>query len=248
MRKLHFKHVIALAIFAMSFQSPAGSVGGTGGSTEVTQLLNNLELVQNTINTTKTVMQEIRQVEILVQQAKSISIDDLKNIGRDAAIDAVGLTGFKNSVTTLMGDLQNSKQAAENIFRDMSLKGLTPTQYVDQIARNHGKARQNIQSLLQDVNQSISSVGDTYKQVQAYQDRIPATEGVQQSMQLLNSQINTMLVQNAKMQQSVAANLNSTAAVEAQKNVNKEASDDAYARFVDQRRRDADTFKNSLSH
>ncbi|WP_075359009.1 hypothetical protein [Caballeronia sordidicola] len=57
------KHIVTACMFTLMLgQAKAGTVAGTGGSTEVTQLMNNTELVQNTY-------QQAQQLQLQIQSA-----------------------------------------------------------------------------------------------------------------------------------------------------------------------------------
>ena len=50
----------------------AGSVAGNGGSTEVTQILNNVELIQQSAQMYQEVQQTLMQVQMAQQQLKNL--------------------------------------------------------------------------------------------------------------------------------------------------------------------------------
>ena len=56
------KKLLSIILLATSLPTLAGSVGGTGGSTEVTQILNNTELLAQTA-------QQAKMVQIQLQAA-----------------------------------------------------------------------------------------------------------------------------------------------------------------------------------
>ena len=80
------RNCLCVALLAFLFQMPAwaGSVAGTGGATEITQLLNNGQLVESVAKQAEQVANQIRQITEAVDR-KILMIQNLKNLPLAAA-------------------------------------------------------------------------------------------------------------------------------------------------------------------
>lgn len=63
---------VAGAVASLSLPAHAGSVAGTGGATEVTQIMNNVELLQQSSQMYQQVQNTIQQVQMAQQQLKNL--------------------------------------------------------------------------------------------------------------------------------------------------------------------------------
>src|ERR1700747_3687189 len=68
MRNVFTKTAVCLAIALQPFAGFAGSVAGTGGATEVTQLLNNAQLIQVQADGAITAAKQIQAYIVQIQQ------------------------------------------------------------------------------------------------------------------------------------------------------------------------------------
>lgn len=119
------------------------------------------------------------------------------------------LQKFIGALTNLAKDGDKLRSAQNARLIDINQSGLTFEEYVqrekDLVAAGNSQRRQLIAheiALMENVNTDA-------KFVQDLQDKIPAAVGANESLHLLNTQINRMVAQNATMIHALAAN-NST--------------------------------------
>jgi len=204
----------AVALFGLSATMiNAGTVAGNGGSTELTQLVNEGQLMATNVNTAQSAIQTINQYELMVREAMQLNPALLSTLAPNTAKDIQAAESYKSEVTQLVGNLNQAKANTQDLFTDMSLKGLTPQQYVQQAITNANGMQSHVESMLSNIKTSMDGVSDTYGKVQGYESQIPQVAGTQGSLQLLNSQMDTLLTQNARLQQTIATDEESTAAV-----------------------------------
>ena len=68
---IHAATALALSV-AVAFPASAGSVAGTGGATEVTQILNNVELVSQSAQLVQQVNYTLQQVQMMQRQLQNL--------------------------------------------------------------------------------------------------------------------------------------------------------------------------------
>jgi P-type conjugative transfer protein TrbJ len=116
-RKMKTKALIALSFLGFSSLSLAGSVAGTGGSTEVTQLLNNAQLIEQT-------KKMAEQAQTLSNQLdkQSRMVDDMKRNGKALSRQEWGKTSEdlrKLAAIARQGEaIAYSSSNMDAIFRD----------------------------------------------------------------------------------------------------------------------------------
>ncbi|MDN0082488.1 hypothetical protein QU487_06925 [Crenobacter sp. SG2305] len=250
-----------LAIWAMLFLaagSPLNFAGAIIGATEPTQLMNNIELMNVNLNTLETVSEEIKQNVTLanqyatqtqqymtqLKQLQNYVPDDIMATYRSAVQLQQNYNDLNGAVSQLYGSIQDSKTASQNIFRDMSLQGLTPQQYLDKIKSNTDHTRDNVTGMLGAMSRSLQTVQSSYDQVKQFQAKIPATEGLHQSMQLMNSQMNAMLVQQGQFIDVSMAALQKNINDQSQKIADEDQAQAAAQAWLDNKTDFAKSFKS----
>ena len=77
------RFIALLGVLLFSLDSHSGSVAGFGGSTEFTQILNNVELIQVAKTELESLKQQIRQYQILMRNMKRLPEDVKRQVERD---------------------------------------------------------------------------------------------------------------------------------------------------------------------
>lgn len=231
--KSKIRALVGLAIAGLSGLAYGGAVIG---ATEITQFMNNLELLDVNMNTSESVIQQANAYYLQEQQYET-QLKQLSNLAgaketlRDAKDLAQKFKKVGDEAKDLYGDLKNAKTSAENIFRDMSLKGLTEKEYIEAIRKNTGRARDTVKTLLTEYNNNMKEIEESYEKVLSAADKIPGTEGIHQSTQLLNSQVNTLLTQNAQFMRTAMAQLKLSAEEQSSKVAREELEADNLEKF-----------------
>lgn len=199
--------VVLGALLAASLAQAGG--GGVGGATEFTQLMNNAELVGVAGSTATTAEQAIAQLieqrkMALMQQLNLKALDQIPSNLLDSNFGIGALTNYRNALTQLRGSLAQETQALNQRFVEARLSGKTWDQYSQGVLQD---ARNGNQSAIQRINYEsslLAQVNNDYKFAREAEAKIGNVEGAQQSLQLLNSHMNRIVVQNGKMLEVMA--------------------------------------------
>lgn len=215
-------------IFFLTTTAHAGGGGAmTGGATLPEQLIQsgimNNQLgkqAQMVIQQATMIQKQIEQKNELLLLNRSLDPAVLNNMLNQNNRDIGSLQTYTGALVTLSDDSSRLREAAANRAIDINNSELTYAEYEQQerelIAAGDRQRRQLAEhelSLLRNVNNDVQFVQDM-------QAKIPATVGAHESTQLLNTQMNRVVAQNATMIQLMAANGTSNkegAAAEAQR-------------------------------
>ncbi len=200
-----FKVAFALALMvsmAAGHAGGGGSVMGNGGATEITQVLNNgqlIEQVRQQVNTVNQLMQTYRvSYSQLQQQILSgtnlggVTLGDVTRVKSD-------YDRYQGSLRTVGLDLNSLERMFDQRRVDARLQNMTMDQYLERerqrIAQEDAKAKARLareQALLQQTNDDILIA-------KQYGDQVGQTIGEHEAIALLNRQMNQLLQQNTRM-------------------------------------------------
>jgi conjugal transfer/entry exclusion protein len=228
MHKLFINLVICAAIALQPFTGFAGSVAGTGGSTEVTQLLNNAQLIKVQADGAVTAAKQIQAYLLQLQQYQTqvLNLKSLASLPAGLSPDVLSqiqqLSSYKDALTALQGDLTSQGTILNQRLAEARLSGLSWNDYLQNVssdvAMHQGRAVQRLQ-----YEQSVlKQVNSDYDFARNLQPAITGTEGLQQSTQMLNSQMNRVVTQNAKMIEVMTMSLHNGAEDDAKKAVDQQ--------------------------
>ena len=210
--------VTATAIIAaLLVASPARSGGGgvTGGSTEITQLLNHAELAASVGKQAEMVEQNV-QAQITRLQQYVTMVQNLKQVP-ESMIDQT-ISPYRTQITnyqslySAVSQLGQAANATSGLFgrsvSEMNATGMSPSQWLSaytNLAATRGGLYQ--QQLNQDMG-NLSTLADRARNLQEIQSQIPNVTGNVQGLQMLNQQSNVlageMVDLHALMQRQVA--------------------------------------------
>ena len=193
----------------------AGSVGGNGGSTEATQLMNHAELVLSYGKQVESVMTQIQQYLIMLQNIKQGNIagivmlggkalDAAKVAATEAGVELPDMSGGmtqadwqKVAETTqtyanlygMASRLNNSLQTigwqAESVANSSGRLNMTPTQYLWQLNQVAQQQGGYYQKQLQGYQTQIDQTQRQLAQTIAYANSIPNIDGNVKGLQVL---------------------------------------------------------------
>jgi len=183
----------------------AGTVAGNGGATEITQIMNHIELITNALNTANTVRNTLQTVVNLKAQLTQLNpqtIAQMVGLPMDQINQLVGLYGQVNQV---IGDYQQVQGLLQQATSESGYMNMTPLQYLQfraQLAQRMGGVY--MQSYLADQSK-LSTLQQQAQQLQTMAAQIPGISSQVQGMQALqasNLQIaSTMASLNQQMTQ-----------------------------------------------
>lgn len=129
---------------AIAGPARAGSVAGTGGATEITQLANNLQLVQMTTQSMEQVATQLQQLQNMVTNTLSLPADAVAQI-----------TGSLTQLTSLVSRgeaLAYDAQQLSNVFSTQNPSFTSPVDYANAYA-------QWATSTMSTINDALSQAG-----------------------------------------------------------------------------------------
>jgi type IV secretion system protein TrbJ len=202
------KKLLVVGLFVMNIASSALAGGGgvTGGSTEITQLLNNGQLMKQVIESVKTTYQLEIQTAMQIKQLW-YDAQNLKNLGKDF------VDGNMRVLQAEMNALQNINTYSNQLYGNLSafekeLKarqvealngGLSMSEYVKEQGRLIDNRNGKAQIRFENEKRLMKSIEEDYKMINKWGQQIPQNEGVQQSMGLLNTQMNYAVQQLSRV-------------------------------------------------
>lgn len=258
------KHVLGIMAcsLALAIAIPNSTAGGgaTGGATEFTQLLNNAQLLDVNMTTVSSLAEQIeskitlanqyvlqgQQYITQMKQLKNLVPEEIVQTYRDTVELKAKYDNLQGAVSDLYGDLRDAKVTTDVIFQDMSLKGLTPEQYLQKVRNNENRAKERVKGMLNNMSNSMKTVQASYDQVRRFQAQIPASEGIHSSMQTMNSQMNALLAQNGQFLEFHMKALEETTEKNIQTIVDNEAEAAAKEAFAKKQNDFANSFRQEF--
>lgn len=195
--------VLAAVCMVASIQVRAG--GGIAGATEPTQILNNLQLVVNGLEEARTASTVVSQYATQLQQYQT-QLANLQSLAQlpagldpDNATALTNLNNFRGALQRLAGSLGQQKSVIEQRLAEARLSGRDWNGYVNSVAADAARKNQRALARLDYEQSVLQQVQSDYSFARDLQAQIPATVGQHQSLQLLNSHMNRVVTQNAKL-------------------------------------------------
>lgn len=203
MSKSSFTTVAFATCLIFAGQSASASGGAlTGGSTEITQILNNGELIAQLRQQVATVNQlaqtyvvqynQLREQILANTKISGLSISDVVKMKND-------MEAYQNTLKTLGRDLGGLEQMFDARLVEAKLKNMSFGDYVASEAARVNSDNQAAKARLARERTMVKQVQDDIVQVKEYGRRVDQTVGVHESTQLLNGQMNLMLQQMTRL-------------------------------------------------
>lgn len=225
------KFVMIVVTASLVAPFPAMSAGGLGGgSTEITQLANNVQLIQQHAQALLAYKKQIEQFLTQLQQYRAqltnmINVNSIaKNLGlQGLANDLSKVNETKKAFEKLYGSMDRLSINWQQRFLEASTANLSLEQYAK---REIERIKLGSDSAIKRVEQErrlIDSVEEDYSLAKQWGDQIDNQPGLNSSLGLLNTQMNRMLQQNARINQILAQAHGSDKAVEEQRKAESQA-------------------------
>jgi conjugal transfer/entry exclusion protein len=169
--------------------------------------------VKNSLTATQTAQQieylisqyqtQLAQYRTELLQIKSIDSELTNELLDKNSIDSASMTQVTSSLKNLFGSINTISNNFNQRLDAAKLLSLTWPQYIafeqNRIQRNEGNAAN---TAIDDL-QILDRVQRDYQFALDAESKIPFTEGLHQSLQLLNTQLNRIITQNADMIKSI---------------------------------------------
>ena len=208
-RSKNWRLAVASALLVGSNIAWAG--GGFAGATEITQILNNLQLVQVAMDGAVTAQKTVQQYSTQLQQYQTQllnlrALDGLPpGMAGDSAKAVNDMMRFKQALTSLNGSLAQQSSIMDQRLAEARVGGKGWSGYVQQVAAEAASGNKRAIERLKYEESVLQQVQSDYQFARNLQEQIPATVGQHQSLQLLNTQMNRVVTQNAKMLEVLSA-------------------------------------------
>lgn len=199
--------LLALVLFA----TPSFAGGGaTGGATEITQILNNLELGIQSVQAQSQTMTQLAQYSTQLQQYMQ-QVKNMQNL--PVSVIQKNLKPYQNQFDTAKALYDTYRNTSSDLmmlrtmFRDANVVidglNLTPEQYV----RNETIAARRREGIYADAfanqKQVMSNVQADFAKARDLAAQIPETVGVHESLSVTNSHLNLVSGQLANLTQTI---------------------------------------------
>lgn len=206
---------LAGALVAASMLASVGARagGGIAGATEATQILNNLQLVAAGLDEAKTATTVVSQYQTQLQQYQA-QLANLKSLGKlpdglagDSVRAISDLNRYRAALERLTGSLGQQRTIMDRRLTEARLSGGDWNSYVNSVAADAASRNQRAIERLQYEESVLQQVQSDYNFARSMQAQIPETVGQHQSLQLMNSQMNRVVTQNAKLLEVLSSTL-----------------------------------------
>ena len=174
----------------------------TGGATEITQILNNFQLVSQLSRQIATVRQlaqsyvvqynQLREQILANTKIAGLSISDVERMKND-------MEAYQRALNTLGRDLGSLERMFDSRLVEAKLKNMTFSDYLASEATKANDNNQAAKARLERERSMVRQIQDDIVQVKEYGRRVDSTVGVHESTQLLNAQMNLMLQQMTRL-------------------------------------------------
>ena len=215
----------ALLIASIIFQAgPVEAAGGmTDQATEMTQVANNVELALQVGAQLASNVKQLHQYALQMQQFKQQVADGLNVTGALSGLTLEGLTKeamissqARDAYTKLFGSVDQLSKEWQGRLIEASSQGIPLEKYValegERIRKGNALAIQRIEQ----EKRLMAAVDEDFGLARSWGSQISSQTGIHASIGLLNTQINRMVQQNARMVQMMAQAQNSDKAREEQ--------------------------------
>lgn len=188
--------VFITVLSAVAGYAVAGGGGGlTGGSTEVTQLLNNTELA---IQTARQQAQYALQLEQKYRELLQLAPAQLQHLPGSIEELREAASGYKKlraAAENLHGSLQGLQSISMSRYHEFSATGLTWRDYIEREKRRSELLHGTTQVLREHETEAFRRVDKNYAEIQAAAADIKTSDGIHASTMQLNAQMNQLLRQ-----------------------------------------------------
>ncbi|WP_226034393.1 P-type conjugative transfer protein TrbJ [Aquitalea palustris] len=202
MKKLIRKNSLAIVLMAAAIAGPAqaGTVAGFGGSTEVTQILNNVELITQTAQQVSQTEQQVKMVQIQLQQA-------LTNPNTPWSQTVQSLQNLRNAVQkgqAIGYQLSGLEQQFKNTYRGY---GQSSGNLLNDFIRWNNTTRDSIQGALTAAGMTVDQINSESGMIDNLRAMGQSAQGQMQAAQVGNAISIEMVQQMRQLRQLQAAQM-----------------------------------------
>lgn len=189
------RRTLVAAAFAATTLLHAPAFGGAmaGGATEVTQILNNIQLLMQSATQEMQYATEVEQLYVqTLQQLPGRDTSLIADIQKAATLVS-SAQGAKRSLEALTNDLGSLETHAQRRYDRFIASGLSWNNYVAREKEIAAQDRRRAKVVTQAEEAAMQRVKETWGSYQRYQREITTSQGEHQSMRILNGQMNALI-------------------------------------------------------
>lgn len=177
------------------------------------------QTVQSVIQQAQSYATQIQQYQMEVKQLASIPANAVDTIKAIRNTNLSNVNGYIGSLQSLYGNLNGISKQIGTQFSAAQLSNMTWDQYMAKMKTDVQNGVAVAQTRARNEAQTLQSIQQDYEMAKQWQSMIPATSGMHESMQLMNTQMNRMVMQNAQVLQQLQS---MNGADKAQEDLNKQ--------------------------
>lgn len=224
--------------------SSAAAGGKVAGATEPTQLLNNAQLMAQVSEASATTNKLIEQYRTQLEQ---FNIQKLMQKQIDGAIPSSALNASiaelakikqaRDALTGLRGSLSKIEGSMNTRFQEASLQGISWDRYVQEEGDRLSQQNQRAILRMKEEKAVMDEIAEDHRLVQDYASRIKSSEGVNQSVSLLNTQMNRLIQAQSRIGEIMVKAVGTDVAVKEAREAEREKNDMTRMKQMVQRNR-----------
>lgn len=197
--------LLECAVVAALASAPAVSYAGAmaGGSTEVTQILNNVQLLMQTVQQEMEYATQLEQYYTQLKQVESAGLQSFSGYVGDAARMYAKAQQLNQTASQFYGSLQSLNTLTEQRYSEFAASGLTWEGYVARLQRMNEVRGQTRKVLTGQEVATMERVQHNWERLREVSAEIPASQGEHSAMQIMNGQ---MAILNGTMNEMLAFN------------------------------------------
>ena len=226
-----FKKKLAAAIVCLTV-SAAHAGGGMGGALETTQIQNKVQLVSQVSEAVATTNKLAQQY---IKQLQQFDIQKLMQKQLEGAIPLSALQASiaevakikqaRDALIGLRGNLAKLEGNMTTRFQEASLAGISWESYVQNEGERLSQQNQRAILRMKEEKAVMDEVAEDHRLVQQYASRISGTAGVNQSVSLLNTQMNRLIQAQSRISEIMAKTAGTDVAVKEAREAEREKND-----------------------
>lgn len=227
-----FKKKFVAAIACFAFIGAANAAGGMGNALESTQLLNKAQLVSQVseamATTNKLAQQYMKQLEQFdIQKKMQAAIEGaIPSSALQASIAEIAkIKQARDALVGLRGNLAKLEGNMNTRFQEASLAGISWESYVQNEGERLSQKNQRAILRMKEEKAVMDEVAEDHRLVQQYAGRISSTLGVNQSVSLLNTQMNRLIQAQSRISEMMAKSVGTDVAVKEAREAEREKND-----------------------
>ncbi len=197
---------IAIGAISVSPAALAGSVAGTGGATEITQFMNNSELIKMGVDGAQTAVTTVNEYMVQIEQYRNqlintVGIDPMK---LNAQLNSLNtsyqqLANYRNQLLKTNGSMSTQLDAWNLRYSTAKVAGRTLKEQLDAEAKMREARNATAIERAKRDEQIMQEVNADIEQLRQAEADIPKSEGMNESIQNMHRTMNKIAFQNTKM-------------------------------------------------